>query len=1144
MTNFVHLHAHTSIGSMQDSMVSVDELFSQAKKFGQTSLAITDHGTMAAVFDARLSSKKYGVKYIPGIEAYFVEDVNAIKPKRNHLVLLAKNEIGYKNLLTLNYLGYLNNQYVSIIGKVFPRIDWKMIEEYNEGIICLTACSSGPLANAMFEYAEDGEWYPEDNFINMLKLSGRLKNIFKDDLYLELQPHGFKKFKHNRKTNEQEYTPLKEPIIIADQDYLNSKLLLISRELNIPMTVGCDIHYLEKEDARSHDMLMAINEKRPVNDKNRNRYGIKEFYMKTRDQVFDYFAEKFNTEIARELCDSTVYVANKCEDSCYIDSNEIRFPKFDATNELDYEDFLKWKLLQKNIDNVQEDNLYMRYKCIVNFKNMYNHLDPDTKKEYKDRIIEEVRVFESKNFSSYMLITSDLICKTKEKGIGVGPGRGSVGGSLVAHLLGIHEVNPIEYGLLFERFLNKEKIAFPDIDTDFSPEGRDWVENYVISRYGRKKVAHVSNLSTMTPKVVIKDVARSLELGGGKSEAFKISNEITDSIPDEAKTFNDALKMSDKFSQFCEKYPEVERYGRKLVGLEKTFSTHAAGIVISDVDLSTYVPLRYDKDGSVSIQYEKERCEKVGLIKMDFLGLEHLKVIRNTIDNAKILDMTCPDTHELTPHDDKGVWDMISGGQTICVFQMGSPHMRNLCKRIKPKNIEDLSLVNALGRPSAEKSREIYIRRRDNKEKVSFKYDCLIEPLKDTLGICVYEEQLAKLAKHVAGWNLNKADGLRKLTKLKGKDPKLASKLQEDFVLDAMNHSGLRKNEAQDIWESIIEPFAGYGFNKAHGIFYSINGYHTAYYKYHYPAAFMAAVLKSEVEKTSSNEEKLKIYKKEAERMNLKIVAPDINKSGEYFTVADRKTIVMGLGAIKGVGIKAVDNIISVRKENSFVSLSDFLYRTNSRLIRKDVIQIMAKAGCFDSFGITRNCVFTFYDTFRKEVNKIMKKECNDKKDSWDVLSKNTDLEIMAKILDNSDDQNSISEWDRKNLLSFEKEALGEYISGGIDEIYNGFFTNKNVLPLARLKKMADNTPVRVEAIIDSIMQSKTKSGKNKGNTYGSCTLVDVNNDSAVMKIWSTKWNISKDKLVVGKPIRALCKVNIWNDTHTLILDKIEATME
>lgn len=1130
---FVHLHAHTSIGSMQDSMASIDDMFKRAKDLGQSALAITDHGTMAAVFDARKAAKKYNVKYIPGLEAYFVDDAKDDKQKRSHLVLLAQNQVGYKNLLKLNYEGYANFKYVAVLNKVFPQIDWELLKKYNEGIICLTACGSGILAREMFKKDENGEWNEDTCHVNVIKTCGKLKDIFQDRLYLEVQSHSLKKYQFNKKRGEIEKDSNGEPIIAVDQTYINRKLLVLSKELGLPVVATCDVHYIQKEDAKIHDMLLAINDKKPLSDPNRHRYEIEEFYMKSDKEVYDHFNELFGSKVAASVCNTSIDIAALCEDSGYIDSEAIRFPKFDVKVTSDYNDFLNWKKTQSFNGEVPEDHAYLRYKCVIEFKKKYSHLKGEKRIEYRDRILNEIKVLEMHNFPSYMLIVADFIQKAREQNIRVGPGRGSVGGCLVANLLGIHEVDPIEYGLIFERFHNKEKTAFPDIDTDFSPSGRDWVEHYVVEKYGKEKVAHVSNLTTMTPKVAIKDLSRSLELGGNKSEAFKIANKITDSVSLTAKTFDDALQQSEDFRKFCAQYPDIEKYGRKLVGLEKTYATHAAGIVIGDIDLSTYVPLRYDKEGNVSVQYEKNRCESVGLIKMDLLGLEHLDIIDETIKNAERLGDACPEPQDLVPFNDKGVWEMISEGQTVCVFQMGSPHMRALCKEIRPKNIEELSLVNALGRPSAEKSRKSYIARRDGRERVTYIHECLRPALQETLGVCVYEDQLMKLAKCAAGWDLNKADGLRKLTKLKAKGKELAAKLKEEFINDAVAFNKLSRETALDIWERIIEPFEGYGFNKAHGIFYSINGYHTAYYKYHYPAAFMAAVLKSEVAKASSNEAKIKLYKQEAARMGIKIVTPDINKSEEFFSVSDKTTIRMGLAAVKGVGKKAVQDIVKMREEKLFSSFADFLYRTTSNVVSKRVIQPLAKAGGFDSLNIFRKDAHEFYSAIRIKANKYAEKQAESGVDSWDLLN---GFVFEAEGFG--------QEWSKQDILRGELETLGEYISGNVNDLYNGFFTGNGVTLFRKIKKMADKTPVRIEAIIESIVQAKTQTGKNKGSVFARCSLVDANKDSIQMTIWSNVWKKIKEKKLEGKPIRATCRVNIYQGTSTLVLDSIEKIME
>ena len=1130
MKEFVGLHCHTSQGSMVDAMTNVYDMFKKAAELKQPALAITDHGYCSSWFDARKASLKYGVKFLPGLEAYFVDSVKEAKQKRRHIILIASNEIGYKNLLSLNYEGFVNFEYVAVMNKVFPRIDWELIEKYKEGIICLTACGSGLVSRQMFVHGEDGEWLESACHDNVLKTVQRLKNIFNENLYLEVQPHNLKIFERDRKTGE---VSLKngKPTIIVDQNHINKKLREVGKLLNVKLVATTDIHYLNKEDAKVHDMLMAISSKAPLSDKMRHRYEVEEFYMKNYDEVHGHFVKNFDAEFADEVCKNTMEIANKCSDPTYLDVKEIRFPKFDSTQEEDYPKFIKWK--EKNIKaDIPEDHAFMRFRCIQGFKKKYGHLTGADKKLYIDRMMNEIKVLEMHNFCSYMMIVSDFIIKAKQNGIQVGPGRGSIGGSLVGNLLDIHVVDPIKYGLLFERFHNKEKKSFPDIDTDFSPDGRDWVMGYIKNKYGKEKVAHVSNLSRMTPKVTITDIARSLELGGSKSKAFEIAKRITDTIPATSKDIDEAKRESKDFAEYCNKYPKLESYGRKLVGLEKAYATHAAGIVISDINLSTYVPLRFDKNGDVSVQYEKNRCEEMGLIKMDLLGLEHLRIIKNTMDNVKKLGGKCP-VPEDVPLDDEKVWEELAKGKTMCVFQMESVHMKALCKQIKPKNVEDLSLVNALGRPSATKARSIYIARRDGKAKVEFKYECLRPALEETLGVCVYEEQLAKLAYYTAGWDLNKADGLRKLTKLKEKGKDLAIKLKEEFIIDAMKHSKLKRVEAEDIWVEIIEPFAGYGFNKAHGILYSINGYHTAYYKYYFPVAFMAAVLKAENDKASTpdRDSNIREYKKESKKMGIKILQPKINFSEASFSVADNKTIVTGLEAVKGVGSSAVANIIEVRNKHKFTSFADFLYRTRSSVVKKDVIQSLAQAGCFDDINITRKAAFTYYSDIRTKANKYGAENEKIGVSEWQRLD--------GFVFDKQGADLS-EEWTQKEILKGEMDTLGEYISGSINDLHHGFFTGKGTTDLSRLKTMPNGFSIKIETIISDIKQDKLKKGKNKGRVYAKFTISDVNNDTAQLTAWPDQYVKYKDLLTIGKPIRAVCKVNEWNNMNNLILERLE----
>jgi DNA polymerase-3 subunit alpha len=1122
MIEFVNLHCHSSIGSMADSMASVDGLFKRAKELKQHALAISDHGTLAALFDARKASLKHGVKYLPAMEAYFVDDIKSEdKQKRRHLVLIAKNEVGYRNLLKLNYEAYKSFQYVAILNKIFPRIDWALLSQYADGLICTTACSSGVVAKELFK----GEAFDGCDSESAEKAILRLKAIFEQDLYLELQPHNLKIHATDRKTGDLILKDNK-PIVVVDQHELNLFMISQAKKHGLKTVVTCDVHYLTKDDAKIHDALMAISEKKPMSDTRRHRYEVEEFYLKSGDQVFEYMKSVYGEFVAKESCASTVEIADKCADPKYVDPSGPRFPRFPVKDDPDYAEFQLW-LGSQNYGSIPEDHAFMRFKAIKAFKSKFKHQDKDQRKVYMDRIQTEIKVLEQHNFCSYILIVSDFIRAAKANGVRVGPGRGSAAGSLIAYLLDIHAVDPIKYDLLFERFHNKEKKAFPDIDSDFDPDGRDWVEKYIVNKYGQDKVAHVSNLSRMTPKVVIKDLARSLELGGGRSEAFEIANKITDTIPATAATFNEALEQSKEFRQHCEKYPELEHYGRKLVGLEKTYSTHAAGIVIGDVDLASFVPLRVDKDGITSVQYEKNRCEEMGLIKMDLLGLETLRVISNTILNAKALGEKCPEPEDINLSD-KAVWGDITKGHTLGVFQMGSPHMVALCKQVKPKSIYDLGLINAIGRPSAAKSRDTYLARRDGREKVTYKYECLRAAFDDTLGVGIFEEQLMKMGKTIAGWDLNKSDAFRKLSKYKGKDPVFVDRLRKDFVTDACKVSGLKESEALDIWVNIIEPFGGYSFNLSHAIAYSINGFHTAYYKHYHPAAFMAATLKSEIEGGGADRDhNIREYKKEARRMKLDVLPPDINKSGESFDAFDAKTIVSGLKNIKGLGNSAVNNILKVRKERPFSSFADFLYRTDSKCVKKDTIQALAKAGALDCFGITRKSICEYYQDIRVKARKHAESQSS---------------VGAAKILDGFEFERDdiYEEWDKEEKLKYENEVLGEFVSGTINDLYSGFFTGATP-EFSRVKNMPDNHTLRVEAIVADFKEDKIKKvGKNKGKSYARCSITDTVGESLPMTVWPEQWIKYKSRLTVGSPIKAVVKINDWNGTKSLVLENLE----
>lgn len=778
--NFVSLHNHSEQGSPLDGMNDVNKLFSRAKEIDHPSLAITEHGTLVSHYDAYKASQKTGVKLIPGIEAYFSPDLS--EKKSSHMVLLPMNENGYKNILRLNYESY-RNQAVGYMGKMTPRISWDQIGEFGSDIFCLTACSNGLLSK---DLVSDNDDKAESN----LK---RLHGIFSDRLFLEIQPHALK-------TDDGK----------VDQNKLNEKLIHLSKKMKIPFVATCDAHYLDRDHAKYHDMLLAVKDKKPLSDPDRFRYGVQEMYLKTSDEITDFFGEK----IARIAMNNSMKISNFCEEPHYLKSRGAILPQFPVRFQKDYENFKVW--WQINCEEVSEDKAYLRYKCIKGFNFFTDGFSAEKKRDYWNRAKYELSVLEMHSFSSYMLIVADYVSWAREEGMGVGPGRGSAAGSIVAYFIGITSVDPIKYNLLFERFHNKQKKSFPDIDCDFAEP--DKIKSYIREKYGQDYVAQISNWSTMSPKVVIKDVARSLEIGGDKSSAFKLANHITSIMPD-AHTIEDAISENNEFANFMEKYPDVKEYSSKLQNLTRQWSVHAAGVVIGDTPLYEIIPLRIEKSKTgesdvTATQWEKTRVEEFGLVKMDVLGLNTL----NTISDALkyIYDKTgLKIKQEEIPLDDEKTYEMISRGDNLGVFQLESS-LSPLCAKIKPKDVDTIAAINALGRPSCPaEQRQAYIKRRFGLEKIRYTHQKLEVSLKDTYGVSLFEESMMSIAKHCAGWDLNEADNLRKITKLKGKDPELVIKTEKNFIKGCMDVSNMSYEQAKEVWDNEIASFSGYGFNKS-----------------------------------------------------------------------------------------------------------------------------------------------------------------------------------------------------------------------------------------------------------------------------------------------------------------------------------------
>lgn len=1113
---FVNLHCHTNLGSMLDALADVNGLFDRAKELGQDAIAITDHGTMAAHFDAFKAHKKTGIRFIPGCELYFVNSFEAIQEegakkkkleRSRHLVVLAANHEGYRNILKMNYMGFEHQ--VGIFGRMYPRVDWRIVEEHSAGVICTSACLNGPVAALIIQ----------DKYDEAVDTAQRLLGIYGDRFFIELQPH-----------------LLKDGEI--DQDMINRKLLSIAEKFGIPYIVTNDIHYLTRQSERYHDMLLALKDKKELNDPERHRYGIDEFYVKDSEEIYTFMANRYGKDVAETALENTVRISQMCEPPDYLEPKGNHLPVFPVSESVDYQDFLAWRQKVRLPSGLPEDAAYMRYRCVRGFQKRYPNLSEAQVGERMKRLQKELKIIEKNRFSSYMLVVADFINWAKENGILTGVGRGSVGGSLIAYLLGIHGVDPLEYGLLFERFQNAEKKALPDIDTDFTSAGRDLVQAYVKAKYGTERCAHVSNINTYTPKNVIPDLVKTMRneipnLIPEGTNYVKVSNAIKEAIPDvdedgdKIKTLESAIELSPKLKVFAQASPELMECADVFIGLPKEYSTHAAGMVVSDVPIIEFAPLRIDKNGDVAVQYEKERCEAIGLVKMDFLAISTLDVIDETLKNIGRLGADGPKSMEDIPLDDKETYEMIQQGQTRCVFQLGkSTMMATLCKHIKPKNILDIAVVNALGRPSSANERQEYIDRRFGKKKVTYLHPSL-ECLKETYGLCIMEEQLMSVAGNVAGWDLNKADGLRKLTKLKEKGKDLALKLEVEFIEGAMKTHGMEYELAKKIWDEVVGKFSGYGFNKSHAVFYSINGYITAYLKRHYPAAFLAANLKVKTERGGiAKDEEVSAAKTECRRLGIKIIPPDINKSSANYEILDDKTIVMGFAAIKGMGEKAIGELAAKQPFGSFV---DFLDRIDARVINKSKLEVLAKAGSFDSFKVTRKDTCENGKKIRDRMVQFLKRRLKDGYDSMMALE-----EFPLNL--------SGQEWDKPELLRHEREVLGELVSGNLGDLFPGFFTGYNAVPLSRLKKLPDRQEVSVEVLIKSVFREFKikKPGKYYGKMMIKYFVEDMYGSENELTVWPTEYDRMK-KLVGsgGLPIRALCQVSEFNGNKTLMLREL-----
>ncbi len=986
MSNFVHLHVHTQY-SVLDGFSEISKLISKAKELEMPSLAITDHGNMYGVVNFYNQAKKQGIKPILGMEGYVADgsrfDKGKVEGERSrgyHLVILAKNLQGYRNLCKLSSLGFTEGYYYN------ARIDKEILEKYSEGLIVSSACLAGEIpyfiiSNNMKRVEETILWF---------------KRVFKDDFYLELMDHG-----------------------IPEQKKVNEKLLELSKKFDVKLIATNDVHFIEKEDRIPHDILVCLNTQADYDSPTRLRYSGEE-YLKSYEEMSELFS------YAPEAIANTLEISDKVEEYSIL-KEDVILPKFPIP------------------DGIKDEDEYLKVLTYKGAEKRYKEVTP----EIKERLDYELNVIKQMGFPGYFLIVQDFINYAKNDGVFVGPGRGSAAGSAVAYCIGITDIDPIKYNLLFERFLNPERVTMPDIDVDFDDIGREKVLKYVIDKYHLDHVAQIVTIGTMASKSAIRDVGRVLKL------PLNTVNSICQSFPDKAESIADAIKNDKDFAKIAnESDPEVERvieYASKLEGSIRQTGVHACGVIIGPEDLTNHVPVATAKDSDLVVtQYEGAQVESVGMLKMDFLGLRTLSIIADAIDNiyrSKNIKINIDDI----PENDPKAFELFQKGATIGIFQFESPGMQKYLKELHPENIEDLIAMNALYRPGPMDNIPSFIDRKQGREKIEYPHELLVDILKPTYGIMVYQEQIMQAAQRCAGFTLGKADILRRAMGKKKMD--VMASMKAEFIEGCKKTNNIDEQKATEIFD-IMEKFASYGFNRSHSAAYAVIAYRTAYLKGNYPAEFMASVLTH----NQNDTKKITALTDECQRIGLNVMGPDINTSRNGFAVNHQGNIVYGLGAISGVGKAAVEEIVKERDTNGeYKDIIDFVSRIDSRSVTKANIEALAATGAFDNFK----------DIHRAQILSINPQTGSSYADS--LVKHGADIKrikntVQLSLFGEAQEQEliefqfpEVEELTLYQKLKLEKKYLGMYVSGHPLDQYKVTLSTCANSNLTTIKEIIDN---------------------------------------------------------------------------------------
>ena len=985
--DFVHLHVHTQY-SLLDGACLLGRLVDKAVQYKLPALAMTDHGNIFGAIKFYSLCMKKGIKPIIGCEVYVAQGSRFDKeyrPKGDnnyHLILLAKDKEGYSNLIKLVSLAHLEGFYYK------PRVDKELLGEYHKGLIASSACLKGEIPSAIIS----------GNINKAYKLADDYLNIFgKGNFYLEVMENG-----------------------LSEQKKVNTQLIKISRDLDIPLVATNDVHYLEKEESFAQEALLAIQTQTTLDDPNRFRFNSDTFYFRSPLEMKQLFKD-----IPQSL-KNTIEITQKC--NLTMDFSQIHLPHFPLPEGIDENGYLG-KICRENLDG--------RY--------------PKANKVIQERLEYELGIIKKTGFSSYFLIIWDLVKFAKENHIPVGPGRGSAAGSIVSYILHITDVDPLKYDLLFERFLNPARISMPDIDIDFCYEKRAEVLSYVARKYGKANVAQIITFGTMLARAVIRDVGRVMSIG--YSEVDKIAKMIPYGTGQQI-DLKRALSLNSDLSGLYDSDARIKRLidvAMQLEGLSRHASTHAAGVVISDRPLMERVPLIRGADGEAVTGFDMGSLEKTGLLKMDFLGLKTLTVIDETV---KIIKRTKEIELDITaiPPVDKKTFSLLAKGNTIGVFQLESRGMRDILKKINPTKFEDLIAVLALYRPGPLGSGMVddFISRKQNKKSILYIHPELESILNKTYGIILYQEQIMQIVAKLAGFDMSRADLLRKA--IGKKIPEIMEE-QRQLFLDGCLKNNIPVNTAGKIFE-LINYFSNYGFNKSHSTAYALISYRTAFLKANYPVEFIAALLTSE----RNNTDKIVEYVNEANRIKIEVLPPDINISFTNFTVTDDRNIRFGLMAIKNVGKAALESIIETRKQGKFKSIFDFCRRVDSRVANKKVVESLIKSGAMDSFNLRRAQMMVLLD---KILNKGTKQEDP------------SQLRLFSAPQDES--VPDIEEWPLLQILNFEKSLLGIYLTGHPISAFSGLVNYLSRKRIVRLWERLRQEDVIVCGVVEKVKNIITR---------------------------------------------------------------------